>query len=376
MITIMSDFECGNAQNIVQVSERRFRLEIKGDKASYNFYFCFDVWNPGAATDVEIEVRADSAFGDPRGFVVCLPTTVWVRLKGMDRFKPLDQNKVEDCGDHIVIHLSLEEDDQVRVTDVWPASYSDTCAFLKGLAAERGDRCELFSLGASVEGREILGIRTGTPGRPKVLCGAGQHAVEFTGPWGMRGIADFVTSLVPDATALRKELEIEVIPIVNPDGNVAGRNSFNSEGFDMYQAFERDPDADQPEAHESRLLWRKLVEERPALWMNIHAYVGWRTNSEYPYDGWYEVIDPVFRDPDQARRYQALCDTMRLETEGLSTHGRASVHRPATLCYQMAKRFGIPSAFYEINAATAGPHGAAQRAIQVFRRAANTLLHF
>jgi hypothetical protein len=375
MVTLTSDFECGNAKNVTQVSDRRFRLEIVGDKTSYNFYFCFDVRNPGAATDVEIEVRADPAFGDPSGFVVCLPTTIWVRLKGMDRFKPLDQSQVENGGDHIVIHLSLKENDEVRVTDVWPAPYSETCAFLNRLADERGDRCEPFVLGKSVQGREIPGIRAGTPGRPKVLCVAGQHAVEFTGPWGMRGVADYVTSLLPDAVALRKELEVEVIPVVNPDGNVAGRNAFNAEGFDMFQAFGDHPDAEQPEAHESRLLWRKLAEERPALWMNIHAFVGWRTNSEYPYDGWYEVIDPVFQDPDQARFYQALCDTMRLETEGLSTHGRANVHRPNTLCYQMARRFGIPSAFYEINAASAGPHGAARRAIHVFKRAADTLLH-
>ncbi len=374
MISISADFECGNAKNIKQIAIDRFRLEVVGDKASYSYYFCFDVRNDGPRTDVTVEVWADPDFG-PTGFVVCLPTTIWIRSGGRDRFKPLDRSSVENNGEPLLIRLNLEENESVRVANAWPAPYGDTCEFLRKLADERGDRCELFTLGKSVQGRDIPGIRAGASGKPKLLCGAGQHAVEFTGTWGMRGIADFITSLLPDATALREQIQVEVIPVVNPDGNVMARNAFNAEGFDMYQAFGDDPDSEHPEAHESRLLWRKFIEEQPALWMNIHAFAGWRNNSEYPYDGWYEVVDPVFRNPDRARLYQALCDTMRLETDGLSTHGKANVHREHTMCYQMARRFGIPSVFYEINVATAGPHGSAKRAIHVFKRAVHTLLN-
>lgn len=375
MITITGDFECGNAKNIAQIADSRFRLEIVGDKVTYSYYFCFDVKNQGSATDMEVEVWADPVFNDPRDFIVSNPSTIWIMPGGMDRFKPLDQSRVDGCGDHLIIHLSLETNECVRVTNVWPAPYSDTCQFLQKLADERGDRCELFSLGKSVQGREILGIRAGTPDKPKVLCVAGQHPIEFTGTWGMRGIADFITSYLPDSAALREQLRVEVIPVVNPDGNVMGRDAFNAEELDMFLTFGDTPDAEEPEAHESRLLWRKAVEERLALWMNIHAYIGWRNNSEHPCDGWYEVIDPVFEDPGRARLYQALCDTVRLETEGPSTHQKASILRPTTMCYQMAKRFGIPSVFYEINAGTAGPHGSAQRALRVFKRAVNTLLH-
>lgn len=375
MITITSDFECGNAKNVTQISDKHFRLEIVGDKATYSYYFCFDVQNRGTVTDVTVEVWADPVFNDPRDFVVSFPTTVWVKPEKMDRFKPF-QGRVDGCGDHLIIHLNLEANESVRVTNVWPAPYSDTCHFLQKLSEERSERCELFSLSKSIQGREILGIRAGTPGRPKVLCAAGQHPIEFTGTWGMRGIADFISSYLPDAVALREQLQVEVIPVVNPDGNVMGRDAFNAEGFDMYLTFGDNPDADEPEAHESKLLWRKMVEERPALWMNIHAYIGWKNNSEYPYDGWYEVVDPVFQNAGQAQLHQAICDTMRLETEGPSTHQKPSIQRQTTMCYQMAKRFGIPSVFYEINAGTAGPYGSAKRAIHVFRRAVNTLLHY
>ncbi|MFH1571727.1 MAG: M14 family zinc carboxypeptidase [Gemmatimonadota bacterium] len=376
MIEIASDFECGNAKSIQRLAPGRYRLEVVGDKPTYCYYFCFDVRNGGPATEVDIEVWHDPVIGDVPGFISHFPSTIWVQPEGAHRYQPLVLGRCETHGDHLVIHLPLAAGQTVRVTDVWPADYTDTSAFLRGLATERNDRCELFTLGRSVQGRDIPGIRAGTPGKPRVLCVAGQHPIEFPGIWGMRGIADFITSLVPEAVALRRQLLVEVIPMVNPDGTVAGRNGYNAEGLDMYQAFGSAPDAPAPEGHESRLLWTKAAAERPALWMNIHCYLGWRANSEPPYDGWYEVADPVFADPGQARLYQALCDTMRLLTTGPSTHVRAAAHGANTMEYQLARRFGIPHVFYEINGGTAGPYGAGRRALEVFREAAATLLYY
>jgi hypothetical protein len=156
-----------------------------------------------------------------------------------------------------------------------------------------------------------------------------------------------------------------------------GRNAFNAEQLDMYLAFGDHPDASEPEAHESRLLWKWALDSMPALWVNFHCFTGWRLNSEYPYDGWYEVDDRrIFKEPVQRRLYEALCDTLRLETDAPSTHERASVHPRSTLCHQLAQRFGIPHAFYEINNGTAGRHGATQRALRVFKQTTKTLLSY
>ncbi len=375
MITITSDFECGNAKNVEQIADDRYRLEVIGDKPVYCYYFCFDVKNEGEATEIAIEVWHDPVIKDVPGFISHFPTTIWIRPEDSHRYQPLVLGDCETHAEHLVIHLPIAENQTIRVTDVWPSPYTDTCEFLRGLADERSDRCELFTLGQSVQGRDILGIRAGNPGKPRVLCIAGQHPIEFPGIWGMRGIADFITSLIPEAAALRDELLVEVIPMVNPDGTVMGRNGFNAEDKDVYLAFGDDPEAEEPEAHESKLLWRKALDEKPALWMNIHCYLGWRTNSEYPYDGWYEAPVSLFDDPGQARLYQALCDTMRLETTGPSTHITAAAHGENTICYQLAKRFDIPHVFYEINGGTAGPYGAGRRALEVFKGTMKTLLH-
>ena len=312
MTSISADFECGNAKHIRQIAIDRFRLEVIGDKATYCYYFCFDVRNDGPASVVTVGSVAGLAIWSRGIRGQSSDHGVGSSLGERGRFKPLDRERVRNSEEPLLVRLNLKANETIRVTNAWPAPYSDTQDALRKLADERGDRCEAFTIGTSVQGRDITGIRAGTPGKPGILCVAGQHAIEFSGTWGMLGIADFFTSLVPDAVALREQVQVEVLPAVNPDGNVRGRNAFNAEGLDMYRAFGDDPEAEAPEAHESRLLWDKLVKDRPAMWMNIHAFVGWRENGEYPYDGWYEVVDPVIEHPDRARLYQALCDTMRL----------------------------------------------------------------
>lgn len=377
MIRLVTDFECGNGKNVQQLAEDSFRLEVDGDKLpGYCAYFCFDLINDGPAAEVSIDLREDSRWGVRTGFGSAFPTTIWIKPVGFHRFRPL-RGQLPECIDgQVAFKVPVEQNQRLRVSMTYVAPYSEVSENLRELAAQRPGRCELFSVGKSVQGREILGLRAGTPGKPKVFCVAGQHPHEHPGVWGTLGIADFMSSFLPEAGGLRDRLEVLAVPMVNPDGNVTGRNAFNAEGLDTYYpAFGEDPDAPEPEAHESRLLWKWVGEEKPAVWMNIHCYTGWRLNSEYPFDGWYEVEDRgLFQDAGQRRLYDALCDTLRLETDAPSTHERASIHPPSTLCYQMARRYGIPHVFYEINNGTAGKHAATQRALHVFKRVANTLL--
>lgn len=132
---------------------------------------------------------------------------------------------------------------------------------------------------------------------------AGQHP--HAGVWVAVGIADFIFSSLPAAERLRSEVDVRVVPIVNPDGNVASISAFNAQGLDMYQAFGEEPDAAEPEAHEPAVLGLDQG-YRPALWVNFHAFTGWQLNSEYPYHGWYEVEDrSLFTDAEDRRVYEA-----------------------------------------------------------------------
>jgi hypothetical protein len=374
MVHFSSDFECGNSKNFRKIGKDRYRCEVVGDKKIYCYYFCFDVHNEGPATEVSIEVWHDPLVNDVSGFISHFPSTIWVAPQEWNRYRPLDQTCVEVHKEHLVIHLSLEANKTLRVTDNWPSPYSDTCAFLKKLAGERQDRCCLFTIGKSVQGREIIGLRAGTPGAPRMLCIAGQHPIEFPGVWAMRAIADYISSAIGEVQILREKMLIEVIPLVNPDGTVLGRNAFTSENFDMYVAFGSKPNAQEPEAAESKLLWRWITEKDTALWMNVHCYLGWRNNSEPPFDGWYEVPRGLFSDSKRKHTYEALCDTMRLETDSPSTTMEPDIHTENTLEYQIAKRYGIPSVFYEINGGTAGAFQSGKRGLRVFKNAVKTFL--
>ncbi|MEW6753670.1 MAG: M14 family zinc carboxypeptidase [Candidatus Latescibacterota bacterium] len=375
MIRFSSDFECGNGKSFTQLGPSRYRLEVVGDKPVYCYYYCFDVESPGEAAAIAVEVWHDPLINDVPGFISHFPGTVWVRAQGgPSYFHALDAACCQFHEDHLVLHLELPADRPLRVTNLWPCPCSDTDAFLEGLAALRADRCQVFSVGRSLQGRELTGIRTGTPGQPRLLCVAGQHPIEFSGTWGMRAVADFVTSRLPEAARIREHFEVEVVPHVNPDGAAAGRNGFNAEGLDMYRAFGAQPDAPEPEAHESRLLWRWACQAPPALWFNIHNYLGWRSFAEPPFDGYYTVPSSLYAEAAQQQRYEALCDAVRLLTDGPSGHLRAAAHEPNTLCYQLARRHGVPHVFYEINGSTGGAFASARRAVHVFRTAMGVLL--
>ncbi len=209
MVTIKTDFECANGKNIEQIGDSRYRLEVDAClHMSYCVYWCFEVANDGPATEITVELWEDPKFGEPTGFPVCFPLTVWVQMPGLDRYRPLHETTPTWQGDHIIIPLKLPAEAKLRCAMTYVAPHSVTSAEIRRMAEERPDRCELFTIGESVEGTEIVGLRAGTPGKPKVLGIAGQHPHEHPGIWAQLGIADFMSSLLPEAVALREELDV------------------------------------------------------------------------------------------------------------------------------------------------------------------------
>ena len=199
MITITSDFECGNGKSIQRISESRFRLEVDADKQDgYCVYFCFDVNNDGPETEVTVELWEDPRFDAPTAFPVFFPTTIWIKPVGFHRYRPLLREPVQ-RGNHIVMGLDLEADQRLRAAMTYVAPYSEVSQEIRTMAGERSHLCSLLELGSSVEGRDILGLRVGTPGKPKVLCIAGQHPHEHAGVWGVLGIADLLLVSCPSA---------------------------------------------------------------------------------------------------------------------------------------------------------------------------------
>ena len=123
---------------------------------------------------------------------------------------------------HITLRVPVEANQRLRVAETYVAPYIEVAAFLTEMSDERADRCEAFSMGTTVEGRDVVGLKAGTPGKPKVMCVAGQHPHEHGGVWAAAGIADFVSSRLATAERLREQVEVYVIEEPDPaDGNIA-----------------------------------------------------------------------------------------------------------------------------------------------------------
>ena len=96
-------------------------------------------------------------------------------------------------------------------------------AHLAALVAARPDLVTPFTIGTSLEGRPIRGVRiTKAPaGSPGILFNATQHAREWGATTTACFIADRLVALEgtdPRVTALLSRAWVDVIPVVNPDG--------------------------------------------------------------------------------------------------------------------------------------------------------------
>jgi hypothetical protein len=185
MITLTTDFECGNGKAIEQLAPDQFKFQVRADLGTgYGSYFCFDLINDGPAAEVTVEVWEDARFGKPTSFGKAFPTTIWFKSIDDHRYRPL-RDQLPECRDnHITLKVPVEEAQHVRVGITYVAPYSEVVSDLTRIAEERSDLCTTFSLGSSVEGRDLIGLKAGTEGKPKIFCVAGQHT--STRPPGAR----------------------------------------------------------------------------------------------------------------------------------------------------------------------------------------------
>lgn len=103
-------------------------------------------------------------------------------------------------------------------------TYDEVMSYLDELAALRPDLAQTFTVGSSLHGRDIRGIRitSAEPGtKPQVLLQGCQHAREWIAVMVPMFIADALVrqhDSDPGIQDLLARTEVVVVPIVNPDG--------------------------------------------------------------------------------------------------------------------------------------------------------------
>ncbi len=125
--------------------------------------------------------------------------------------------------------------DQGNRDDSWFAtykSYAQVNTRLDELVAERPDLCTKFTVGTSIQGRTIYGLRITGPGdstgRAGLFFNGCQHAREWIAVMTPMYIADRMIEQYdadPAIAALLNEAIVYVVPISNPDGYEYSRNT-------------------------------------------------------------------------------------------------------------------------------------------------------
>jgi len=378
---VTSDFECGNGKNITEVEPGHFQVEEEGEKAPYCKYFCVRLEADSGGEPVRLSIYPDPELGEEgrAGMLGHYPSPLWMSDQGMEFWVNVTNRwPGADCfaDDHIGTAVVVDPDRPLYVASnvTWP--YSHMVSWAESLP---DGSVAYDSLGDSFEGRPIPRIRvpaTGS-GALRVFVTSGQHPSEHCGPLAAGGITDFLLSAHPEARAIRERCDVWVVPNINVDGNVHGRNGWTIQDVNPFTDFAGAADGEAPKAVEDRLLWDWLAEElRPDIYFNFHGYLGKRRMADHPFDGCYIIKKPeeVYGTADQRDRYAQLVDTMYWDTPGLTAHSRTGTLGETCLAYQLARACGTLSAFYEINHGFYALQGARRRGADVFRAVMQTVL--
>jgi hypothetical protein len=348
MLELILNGECHNGHHAEQQGAWHWRFQVRGDNGHYCYYFHFTLRasEPGEAV-IDVAPDGDLLPESARSFRGHRPASVWLARGAHWERHPVDPDGPPDS---LRLRVRMEAGEAVGVSRMRPYLYSDVVARVQELAASPEART--FALGRSAEGREIVALEAGD-GADRVLVLAGQHPAEFGGSQAVMGIAEWLLSRHPEARVARDRCRVTLVPVLNPDGNVAGRCGQNARGEDLYRAFPGAAAGARPEAPEAACLWDWVQAHRLALTLNFHAYTQPSPAGDFPWEGLYTAPDAAFADDAARERQRRLDDVMAWDTDGLSQHGDFAVHAPASLEYQLAA-LGVPTVFYEVQDAV-GP---------------------
>lgn len=379
---VTSDFECGNGKNIQQVAPGHWRLDEVGEKAPYCKYFCVKVEAGDDGGPARLDVYPDPLLGDEGrlGMLHHYPAPLWFCEGDFDHWLPVAHRwpGVDRYGlDGVSTQVVVPPGAALFVASNVVLPYSRLAAWAAAMA-ERGAAVD--SLGQSHEGRDIPRLRLPHTGRGKPLTAlvlSGQHPSEHCGPLAACGIAEFLASSHPEARAIRDRCDVWLVPMINPDGNVHGRNGWTAADVNPCSDFTGASDGAPPRAVEDRLLWQWLSQElRPDLLLHFHGYLGTRGFADPPCDGCYVLERPedVYASPERLDAYRAVRDALFWDTPGLTARSRPGTLSADMLEYQLARACGTLVPFYEINHAFHGVQAARRKGADVFRAVARTLL--
>ena len=193
---------------------------------------------------------------------------------------------------------------EVYEWDAYP-TYNTYIAMMEEFAANYPEICQVFSIGNSVEGRELKFVKISdnvSEDEPEAqfLYTGTMHGDETTGFVMFLRLIDYLTSNYgtdPEVTDLVNNLEIWINPAANPDGTYAGGNNTvfgatraNANGVNLNRNYADPEDGPHPdfEVYQAETLAFMALAEANNFVMAANTHGGAEVVN-YPWDTWYHL---------------------------------------------------------------------------------------
>lgn len=274
IIRFSPDFESGNGVEFHQVGEDVYQFEIRPDtNASDRQWFHFRVQGARGRT-LTFHLLHLSRTNIPEHWELSRPVA---SANGRDWNWTSGPMHVDAAGDAFHFAHTFTSDHE-SIAFHFPYTYSD---HLKRLAAWKKHPAVTHEvIGKTVEGRPIDLLRVMQPGLPEserigLWACARAHAGETAASFTFEGFLNFLLSDNAGANGLRRRAVFNLVPMMNPDGVVAGNYRTNLAGVNLNRVW-HDPSA---ETSPENLAVRAAIDRWVASRRPYHFFIDFHADS-------------------------------------------------------------------------------------------------
>lgn len=261
-------------------------------------YFSFELNDLSKLNDLSRMISIDKIDRDGKVYA-------YANRKGFSKFLSLktEYKILPHPGDYEGF-LNMMGNIDVREIEEWDfyPTYDAYVDMMYQFAEDYPSLCQVFSIGTSIQGREILFAKISdnigiNENEPEFLYTSSIHGDELTGYILMLRLIDYLLSNYgtdPRITGMVDNIEIWINPLSNPDGTYAGGNNtvngarrFNYNWVDLNRNYPDPEDGPHPDGEEWQKeteLFMQLAEENHFVSsVNFH---GGTEVCNYPWDTW------------------------------------------------------------------------------------------
>ncbi len=342
--TITDDFDGARRGDCQVMGDNRVMLHIRPeDRPPINDspWYSFRI-SPNTATTAEIVLRYED------GHHRYVPKLSY----DGEQWEPLDESSVDERrrGRFATIRLPLNSESAYLSAQELKLPHHVE-AWTRRIADETP--ASMFVLGESAEGRPIHLLESGRELRDVLMIVGRQHPPEVSGAFAFEAFAETVFGDGDLATRFRERFRIVAIPLMNPDGVVAGNWRHNSGGVDLNRDW---GPFSQPE---TRLAGR-LLQTMEAGDYKVRAFLDFHSTSRNVF---YTQNDEFPTEPPGFTETWLENSADRI-TDYEFDNSRNPVSVQSNSKNFMYRRYGIPAVTYEVGDET--DRIAAEHAARVF----------